>query len=40
VHDLLLWDDCTLQHLATFDYKWPRHRRLMQRIMVEGSVPV
>lgn len=40
VHDLLLWDNCALQHLASFDYKWPRHRRLLQRVMVEGSIPV
>jgi taurine dioxygenase len=37
VHDLLMWDNCTVQHLASFDYKWPQHRRLMQRINVGGS---
>lgn len=37
VHDLLMWDNCTVQHLATFDYKWPQHRRLMQRVNVGGS---
>jgi len=40
VRDLLMWDNCTVQHLATFDYQWPRHRRLMQRVTVGGSVPV
>jgi len=40
VRDLLMWDNCSLQHLASFDYKWPRHRRLLERVMVEGSVPV
>jgi len=37
VHDLLMWDNCTVQHLASFDYKWPQHRRLMHRINVGGS---
>ena len=40
VHDILMWDNCAVQHLASFDYKWPRHRRLMHRITVGGSVPV
>lgn len=39
VRDLLMWDNCTVQHLATFDYQWPRHRRLMHRVTVGGSVP-
>jgi taurine dioxygenase len=39
VHDLLMWDNCAVQHLASFDYEWPRHRRLMQRITVGGSAP-
>jgi len=37
VGDLLMWDNCTVQHLATFDYKWPQHRRLMHRVNVGGS---
>jgi taurine dioxygenase len=37
VHDLLMWDNCTVQHLASFDYKWPQHRRLMHRLTVGGS---
>lgn len=40
VHDLVMWDNCTVQHLASFDYEWPRHRRLMQRITMGGSVPM
>ena len=35
--DLLMWDNCTLQHLASFDYQWPQHRRLMHRVTVGGS---
>ena len=38
--DLLMWDNCTVQHLASFDYKWPQHRRLMQRVTVGGSAPL
>lgn len=38
VNDLVLWDNCTVQHLATFNYEWPRHRRLMQRITVGGAI--
>jgi len=32
--DLLIWDNRAVQHLATFDYEWPRHRRLMHRITI------
>jgi taurine dioxygenase len=39
VHDLLMWDNCTVQHLASFDYQWPKHRRLMHRITVGGTIP-
>ena len=39
VRDLLMWDNCTVQHLASFDYKWPKHRRLMHRVTVGGSAP-
>lgn len=34
VRDVLMWDNCSVQHLATFDYQWPQHRRLMHRITV------
>ncbi|PON19473.1 TauD/TfdA family dioxygenase [Candidatus Entotheonella serta] len=40
VGDLLMWDNCSVQHLATFDYEWPKHRRLMHRITVGGTTPV
>ena len=37
VGDLLMWDNCAVQHLATFDYApLPRH---MERTTVEGSIP-
>lgn len=40
LHDLLMWDNCTVQHLASLDYQWPQHRRLMHRVTVDGTVPV
>ena len=40
LHDLLMWDNCAVQHLASLDYQWPKHRRLMHRITVGGTVPV
>ena len=39
VHDVLMWDNCTVQHLASFDYKWPQHRRLTHRVTVGGTAP-
>lgn len=36
--DLLMWDNCAVQHKATNDYALPL-RRLMQRCTIEGSVP-
>jgi len=39
VHDLLMWDNCMVQHLASFNYHWPKYRRLMQRITVGGTIP-
>ena len=38
VGDLLMWDNCTCQHLAVQDYKLPQ-RRLIHRVTVNGSVP-
>lgn len=38
--DVLIWDNCAVQHLATFDYKWPEERRLMWRMTVGGSATV
>ncbi|MBI3516207.1 MAG: TauD/TfdA family dioxygenase [Proteobacteria bacterium] len=37
VGDLLMWDNCAVQHLASFDYA-PLHRH-MERTTVEGSIP-
>lgn len=40
VGDVLIWDNQNVQHLATFDYQWPQHRRLMHRITItEGTEP-
>ncbi len=36
--DLLLWDNCAVQHKAVFDYE-PPMRRVMQRCTIEGTVP-
>ena len=35
--DILIWDNCAVQHLASFDYKWPQERRLMWRMTVGGT---
>lgn len=35
--DVLMWDNCAVQHLATHDYEWPKHRRMMHRVTVGGS---
>ncbi len=39
VGDVLMWDNCCVQHLAIKDYELPQ-RRLMHRITVNGDVPV
>jgi len=39
VGDLLLWDNCSVQHRAIQDYDMPL-RRLMHRTTMGGSVPV
>jgi len=36
VGDLVVWDNCSTQHRATFDYELPL-RRLMHRTTVEGT---
>jgi taurine dioxygenase len=36
--DLLMWDNCTVQHRAIQDYDLPR-RRVMHRTTMGGSVP-
>lgn len=38
VGDLLIWDNCLVQHKAVFDYT-PPLRRVMQRCTIEGSAP-
>jgi taurine dioxygenase len=39
VGDLLLWDNCSVQHRAIQDYDLPQ-RRLMHRTTMGGTVPV
>jgi taurine dioxygenase len=36
--DLLMWDNCSLQHLAVQDYALPQRRR-MHRTTITGTVP-
>ncbi|MBT5810468.1 MAG: hypothetical protein HOI19_08830, partial [Rhodospirillaceae bacterium] len=38
VGDVLMWDNCAVQHKAAFDYA-PPLRRLMQRCTIEGDAP-
>ncbi|MCA3070374.1 MAG: TauD/TfdA family dioxygenase [Rhodocyclaceae bacterium] len=38
-NEVVVWDNCSTQHLATFDYKLPQ-RRLMYRTSCIGSIPV
>ena len=38
VGDLLMWDNCTVQHRAIQDYDLPQ-RRLMHRTTMGGAVP-
>jgi taurine dioxygenase len=38
VGDLLMWDNCAVQHKAIKDYDLPQ-RRLLHRVTVNGSVP-
>ena len=38
VGDVLIWDNCAVQHKAKFDYALPL-RRLMQRCTIEGDKP-
>lgn len=36
--DLVMWDNCTVQHKAVIDYDLPQ-RRLIHRLTIEGTVP-
>ena len=36
--DLLMWDNCAVQHKANFNYRLPL-RRLMYRTTVRGTAP-
>lgn len=38
VGDVLMWDNCAVQHKASFDYA-PPLRRVMQRCTIEGTAP-
>lgn len=38
IGDVLIWDNCAVQHKARFDYP-AELRRVMQRCTIEGSVP-
>ena len=39
VGDVLMWDNCAVQHIALRDYEWPQ-RRMMHRTTVGGAIPV
>ena len=39
VGDVLMWDNCAVQHVVNRDYAFPPDRRMMHRITVGGSVP-
>ena len=38
IGDIVVWDNCTVQHRAILDYELP-HRRLMWRTTVKGDAP-
>ena len=35
-HDLVVWDDCSTQHKATFDYALPLRRRMHRTTVING----
>ena len=39
VHDLVMWDDCSTQHKATFDYKLPQRRVMHRTVVLSDSQP-
>lgn len=38
--DLLIWDNCAVQHVVDRNYQFPPDRRLLHRCTVNGSAPV
>ena len=39
-HDLVMWDDCSTQHKATFDYALPLRRRMHRTTVINGCESV
>ncbi len=39
VGDVLMWDNCAVQHVVNRDYAFPPDRRYLHRVTVNGSVP-
>jgi len=39
IGDVLMWDNCAVQHVVNRDYEYPRDRRYIHRVTVNGSVP-
>ena len=37
VHDLVMWDNCSTQHKATFDYKLPQRRLMHRTTLLHGT---
>jgi len=35
-HDLVMWDDCSTQHKANFDYALPLRRRMHRTTVING----
>jgi taurine dioxygenase len=35
-HDVVMWDDCSTQHKATFDYALPLRRRMHRTTVING----
>ena len=39
VGDLLIWDNCSVQHVVDRNYDFPMDRRMLHRCTVNGSIP-
>ena len=37
LHDMIMWDDCSTQHKATFDYELPLRRRMHRTTVIHGN---